>query len=94
MDRKPCAFSSFPPQIWAWKAKRRFAMADTLDGLGVIFPFEVDYFKDTELPVDFVGHPFLEEGHVPDLTYAPRKIGQSLEKEEIPIEKGEPLQLE
>lgn len=49
------------PQVWAWKAKRRFKMAETLDRLGVIFPFEVDGFKDTDLPVKFVGHPFVRE---------------------------------
>ncbi len=47
------------PQIWAWKAKRRFAMSRTLDRLGVIFPFEVECFADTSLPVEFVGHPFV-----------------------------------
>ncbi len=48
------------PQIWAWKARRRFAMATTLDALGVIFPFEIECYKDTDLPVTFVGHPFAE----------------------------------
>lgn len=47
------------PQVWAWKRERRFKMARYLDGLGVIFPFEVDFFSDTDLPVDFVGHPFM-----------------------------------
>lgn len=51
------------PQIWAWKAKRRFKMADLLDRLGVIFPFEVDCYKDTDLPVEFVGHPFVKPGY-------------------------------
>ncbi|MGB0745249.1 MAG: hypothetical protein ACPGSB_12055, partial [Opitutales bacterium] len=51
------------PQIWAWKAKRRFKMAKLLDRLGVIFPFEVACYKDTELPVEFVGHPFVRPGH-------------------------------
>lgn len=51
------------PQIWAWKAKRRFKMAKLLDRLGVIFPFEVDCYKDTDLPVEFVGHPFVRPGH-------------------------------
>jgi lipid-A-disaccharide synthase len=50
------------PQIWAWKAGRRFKMAEVLDELGVIFPFEVDCYKDTDLPVRFVGHPFVREG--------------------------------
>ena len=47
------------PQIWAWKAKRRFAMARDLDALAVIFPFEPACYTDTGLPVEFVGHPFL-----------------------------------
>ncbi len=51
------------PQVWAWKARRRFQMAELLDRLGVIFPFEVDCFRDTSLPVEFVGHPFVRPGH-------------------------------
>lgn len=51
------------PQIWAWKSKRRFSMAKYLNSLGVIFPFEVDCYKDTDLDVHFVGHPFLLAGY-------------------------------
>ncbi|MDD2763603.1 MAG: lipid-A-disaccharide synthase [Opitutaceae bacterium] len=47
------------PQIWAWKAGRRFEMARHLDALAVIFPFEVKSYADTPLPVEFVGHPFV-----------------------------------
>ena len=47
------------PQVWVWKAGRRFKMSRFLDGLGVIFPFEVDSFSDTDLDAKFVGHPFL-----------------------------------
>jgi len=57
------------PQIWAWKAKRRFAMARDLDALAVIFPFEVECYADTDLPVEFVGHPFLAEGYQPPVAY-------------------------
>lgn len=59
------------PQIWAWKAKRRFAMARHLDALAVIFPFEVACYADTDLPVEFVGHPFLEEEHESPVRYDP-----------------------
>ncbi len=59
------------PQIWAWKAKRRFKMAKVLDELGAIFPFELDCYKDTELPVHFVGHPFVREGYENPLNYDP-----------------------
>ena len=48
------------PQIWAWKAGRRFKMARWLDALGVIFPFETDIYQDTDLPVKFVGHPLVD----------------------------------
>jgi lipid-A-disaccharide synthase len=51
------------PQIWAWKAKRRFTMARHLDALACIFPFEVACYADTDLPVEFVGHPFLAEDY-------------------------------
>lgn len=57
------------PQIWAWKAKRRFRLAGTLDELGVIFPFEVACYADTTLDVRFVGHPFMQRAHRPSLFY-------------------------
>jgi lipid-A-disaccharide synthase len=57
------------PQIWAWKAKRRFAMENDLDALAVLFPFEGKAFTDTTLPVTFTGHPFLEPGHKSPIFY-------------------------
>lgn len=59
------------PQIWAWKAKRRFAMARDLDALAVIFPFEVECYKDTDLPVAFVGHPFLAPDYQSPVVHDP-----------------------
>ena len=57
------------PQVWAWKPKRRFKMAQLLDQLGVIFPFEVECFCDTTLLAEFVGHPFAREDHELPFTY-------------------------
>ena len=62
-------FYYIAPQVWAWKARRRFAMAGMLDALGVIFPFEVDCFSDTSLPIRFVGHPFLADDYQPPVAY-------------------------
>jgi len=59
------------PQIWAWKAGRRFAMAQNLDAMAVIFPFEPACYADTTLPVEFVGHPFLAPGYRSPVTYDP-----------------------
>jgi lipid-A-disaccharide synthase len=57
------------PQIWAWKAKRRFTMARDLDSLATIFPFEAQCYADTDLPVRFVGHPFVGEGYLSPLVH-------------------------
>ncbi len=59
------------PQIWAWKAGRRFSMARHLDALACIFPFEPACYADTDLPVDFVGHPFLAADYVAPVVYDP-----------------------
>lgn len=49
------------PQVWAWKKDRIPKMAETIDRLMVIFPFEVDVFKEVDLQVDFVGHPMIND---------------------------------
>ncbi|MFA7256768.1 MAG: lipid-A-disaccharide synthase [Kiritimatiellales bacterium] len=49
------------PQVWAWNRGRIPKMAQIIDRLMVIFPFEVDVFKDVDLKVDFVGHPIVDE---------------------------------
>jgi lipid-A-disaccharide synthase len=49
------------PQVWAWNRRRIPKMAQIIDRLMVIFPFEVDVFKDVDLNVDFVGHPMVDE---------------------------------
>lgn len=59
------------PQIWAWKAKRRFTMARDLDAMAVIFPFEVVCYADTTLTVDFVGHPFVAPDYASPVRYDP-----------------------
>ena len=57
------------PQLWAWKSKRRFKMAKVLDGLAVIFPFEVDCYKDVDLSVSFVGHPYVSSNYSPSVKF-------------------------
>ena len=49
------------PQFWAWRpwrvrlVKRRFARALC------IFPFEEKFYRDAGVPVDFVGHPLVDQ---------------------------------
>ncbi len=49
------------PQVWAWNRRRIPKMAQIIDRLMVIFPFEVEVFRDVDLQVDFVGHPMVDE---------------------------------
>lgn len=48
------------PSVWAHGKGRIQQMAKTLDLLLVIYPFEVGCFKETQLPVHYVGNPLQE----------------------------------
>jgi len=49
------------PQVWAWRPKRVYKMGQIVDQMAVIFPFEVELYKDANVPVEFTGHPLVEE---------------------------------
>ncbi len=49
------------PKVWAWNKKRIPKMAQIIDRLMVVFPFEVEVFKGTDLKVDFVGNPLVAQ---------------------------------
>jgi len=44
-------------------------MEKVLDGLAVLFPFELDCYKDVDLPVTFVGHPFAQSDYQSPISY-------------------------
>ena len=44
-------------------------MEKILDGLAVLFPFELDCYRDVDLPVSFVGHPFARTGYQSLVSY-------------------------
>jgi lipid-A-disaccharide synthase len=48
------------PQVWAWKESRVKAIKETVDKMIVILPFEKDFYKKWNFPVDYVGHPLVE----------------------------------
>ena len=49
------------PQVWAWRKGRVKKIKKYCDKALVIFPFEVDFFQEHGVPVEFVGHPILDE---------------------------------
>ena len=46
-------------------------MAKYIDELAVIFPFDSNYYADTDLSVRFVGHPFVHDKESPLVAYDP-----------------------
>lgn len=48
------------PQVWAWHRSRVKKMRGLIDKMFVIFPFEVDFYKQEGIDAEFVGHPLME----------------------------------
>ncbi len=48
------------PQVWAWGAKRIKKMAQTVNKMAVIIPFEEKMYRDARIDATFVSHPLLE----------------------------------
>ncbi|MDN3587123.1 lipid-A-disaccharide synthase [Pedobacter aquatilis] len=56
---KVCYYIS--PKIWAWNQKRVLKIKRDVDHMFCILPFEVDFYKDWGMKVDYVGNPLLDE---------------------------------
>lgn len=67
------------PQVWAWRPKRVYKMARIVDQMAVIFPFEVELYKKANVPVEFTGHPLVDE-IIPDKTAQQARSALSLEE--------------
>jgi lipid-A-disaccharide synthase len=48
------------PQIWAWAKGRVKKVKRLVHKMLVVFPFEVDFYKNENVDVEFVGHPLVE----------------------------------
>ncbi|MBZ5859200.1 lipid-A-disaccharide synthase [Flavihumibacter profundi] len=48
------------PQVWAWKENRVKTIKKAVDKMLVILPFEKDFYKKWQYPVEYVGHPLVE----------------------------------
>lgn len=74
-----------PPQVWAWRRARIRKLARRANRLAVIFPFELEVYREEGVPVDFVGHPLLE----PTLAHRECADRDSLRRELVPGEAGQ-----
>lgn len=51
------------PSVWAWRAGRASRMAQVIDHVLALLPFEPPYMQAAGMECDFVGHPVVSEPH-------------------------------
>ncbi|MBE0425444.1 MAG: hypothetical protein IBX72_02205 [Nitrospirae bacterium] len=49
------------PQVWAWRKGRVKKIANIVDRMAVLFPFEEKIYREAGIKCEFVGHPIVEE---------------------------------
>ena len=54
-------FYYLPPQLWAWAPWRVKRMKRLVNHVMSGLPFECDWYRDHDVDVEFVGHPFFDE---------------------------------
>ena len=48
------------PKVWAWNQRRVLKIKRVVDKLFCILPFEVDFYREWDMEVDYVGNPLLD----------------------------------
>ncbi|MFA3782531.1 lipid-A-disaccharide synthase [Melioribacteraceae bacterium 4301-Me] len=48
------------PQVWAWGKKRVNKIKQLIDKMIVVFPFEVNFYREHNFKVDYTGHPLID----------------------------------
>ncbi len=56
------------PQVWAWRRGRVKTIAERVHKMLVLFPFELEFYRERDVRTACVGHPLVDE--VPDLPQA------------------------
>ena len=64
------------PSVWAWRPSRIKTIAQSVDLMLCLLPFELDIYKRAGIPAVCVGHPLLEElANLPDKNAARAQLG-------------------
>jgi lipid-A-disaccharide synthase len=66
------------PQLWAWGAGRMTKIAENVDRMAVILPFEEQLYREHGVEAEFVGHPFVVDHELPAPLPQSRRDGVGL----------------
>lgn len=53
-------FYYISPQVWAWRSGRVKTIGRLVDTMGVILPFEEQFYRERGVAAEYVGHPLLD----------------------------------
>ena len=64
------------PSVWAWRQGRVKGIARSVNLMLTLFPFEAAFYRDSGIPVRFVGHPLADAIQAdPDRVAARERLG-------------------